>query len=362
LVASIGDREVRVPDDVEREARFEEAAAEEAPPATRLGRKAVVWAVACGSLIAGAGLVLARASVPAAVLAMSLMVTIAGIVAFFVARKPTPVRRRALVLSADELAFDAANGAKPTLVAKLGKRFGLTLLANRARNRTALVVTTGESTFFVGAVVPEADRLACRPLLASAFTVASDERALDPAAPDGSPFLLSSSSLVRLYSALAALDPQAASRIFLSDARGEPVVLDGSRLMVGRRSFDLTTGLEWRGMLFRESGFGGGVAVYQGTHVRQGSTEVVFVSLMPALSSPNSPGDMTSTAEPVLERAILRDMALMHETAEEPPSAELRVAVDRVFMLPLRAAVNGARQRTSSQPDVGARSRPLRAS
>ncbi|WP_448900758.1 hypothetical protein, partial [Escherichia coli] len=93
---------------------------------------------------------------------------------------------------------------------------------------------------------------------------------------------------------------------------------------------------------------------------RQGGTEVVFVSLMPALTAPSEPGDVLSTSEPVLERAVLRDLSLMHEQAEEPPPGELRVAVERVFMLPLRAALSAARQRTSSKPDLGRHERPLR--
>ena len=114
-------------------------------------------------------------------------------------------------------------------------------------------------------------------------------------------------------------------------------------------------------MLFREAGYGGSVAVYQGTHVRQGALEVVFVSLMPALAAPGS-GDILSTSEPALERAVLRDMALMHEQASDPPPNELRVAVDRVFMMPLRAALSATRQRRSSYPDMLHKERPLRPS
>jgi hypothetical protein len=225
-----------------------------------------------------------------------------------------------------------------------------------------LALTTQDATFYVSAAVDDGERGPRRHLLAAAFTVASDESALEAAAPDGAPLLLSLDELERLHRALLELDPQCGNRVLLTDTRGDPVVLDGPRLQVGRRLFDLGSALEWRGMLFRESSLGG-LAVYQGTHVRQGGNEIVFVSLMPALSAPSSPGDMLTTAEPVLERAVLRDLALLHESAEDPPAPELRVAIDRVFMLPLRAALNATRQRPS-QPDPSSSSRgprPLRA-
>jgi hypothetical protein len=270
--------------------------------------------------------------------------------------------RRGLILRGTTLTFDAASGAPPVPVVDLSVPFGLTLVANRARSRIALALTTSTDTFYVGADVREDERVSTRPLLAAAFTVATDERALEAAAPDGAPLTLGVSAFARLYDALMRLDPRAPGRLFLSDARGQAVTLDGPQLAAGTRAFDLTSSLEWRGMLFRERAFGGGVAVYQGTHVRQGGTEIVFVSLMPALTSPSVPGDVLSTSEPVLERAVLRDLSLMHEQAEDPPPGNVRVAVERVFMLPIRAALSSARQRTSSKPDLGRHERPLRLS
>lgn len=277
-------------------------------------------------------------------------------------RVAVDVRARALVLDGTTLAFDGGAGAPLAIVAELAAPFGLTLVANRARSQMTMVVTTVDATFYVCTDVRGDERVVARPLLAAAFTVASDERALAAAAPDGAPLRLSVAAFARLHAALSRLDPGATQRLFLSDARGEPVTLDGPRIVAGVRALDLTASLEWHGLLFRERAFGGGVAVYQGTHVRQGSTELVFVSLMPALTSPSVPGDVLGTAEPVIERAVLRDLALMHEAAEEPPPGELRVAVERVFMLPLRAALSTARQRSSSKPDLGRRDRPLRAS
>ena len=342
--------------------RFEEAELEAPALGPPLGQLKAAAAVLAAALL-GLFWAVVRPAVGAGLLVSGFAMVVGALAAAHLARRapPKPGARRGLALRERALLFDpGGHGGRPSVVATLGGPFGLTLIANRARTRVALVLTTETATFYVGAVIDEAERAVQRALLASAYTVASDERALDAAAPDGSPLLLPAETLERLHRALAALDPRSTRRVFLTDARGEAVVLDGPTLTVGRRALDLDENLEWYGLLFRESGLGG-VAVYQGTHVRQGGTEVVFVSLMPALSAPSSPGDMISTAEPLLERAVLRDMALLHETAEDPPPAELRVAIERVFMLPLRAALNATRQRIPAplapvrrQPPLGA--------
>lgn len=259
---------------------------------------------------------------------------------------------RSLVLRGRALGFDGGDGSFAPLIGLEGP-FGLTLFANRARTRAVLVVTTPSTSCYVGALVREADQALCRELLAAAFTVANDERALEAAAPDGAPLVVSGGTLRRLYERLRELDARGNRRLFLSDARGAPVVLDGPSLVAGAVTFDLARPLEWQGLLFREGG--GAAAVYQGTMVRQGELEAVFVSLLPALASP-SPGDTAPTGEPAVERAVVRDQGLLSVTVVEPPPPHLRVAIERLFMLPLRAALNEAPVRTQAPSGTGERS------
>lgn len=223
------------------------------------------------------------------------------------------------------------------------------MLANRSRTKAALAVTSSRLSFYVGARVQREELPRCRTALAAAYTVASDERALDPAGPDGLPLQLSGEALVRLYEGLQRVDPGCTRRFFLTDVRGDAVTLDQQALSVGQRMLDLEAGLDWKGLLFQETGLAG-VTIYQGTQVHQGAHDLVFVSLMPALSSPNDPGDLPPQ-DAVLEQATQRDLLLLRDVSGEPPPADRRVAIDRVFMLPLRAALQGApRRRNTGAP------------
>jgi hypothetical protein len=343
--------------DVEETQRFDEAIEASVPvvglpsawPASLLVAAPValaaglaLWALG-GPLLAGAALFLVAGAL-----------TAVGTRALLLRKRPAPALpeapgpRRGLVLRGPELFFD--DGRHLSSVTRLAGNFGVTLLSNRSRTRLTLVLTTPESAFYVGVQVDPGSRGQLRQHLARAFTVASDERALDAAAPDGAPLFLSAEALASLHEALLRLDPLCCDRVFLTDVKGELVALDGERLTVGLRALDLSHRLDWRGMLFREPGQAG-LAVYQGTYVRQGATEIVFVSLMPALSAPGDPGDSEPSPEPLIERAVLRDLALLRETAEDPPPAERRVAIERVFMLPIRAALSAHQsRRTSSNP------------
>lgn len=264
-------------------------------------------------------------------------------------------RRRGLALRGGILSFAARGQKTAQQVLDLREPFGVTALANRSRSRASLAITTSTGSFYVSGRFDEQTRGAWRATLASAFTVASDERALDAAAPDGFPLELDGTTFGQFFAALRALDPRCTSRLFLSGHRGDAVTVDGRALTVGERLFDLGLALEWHGALFREQAFGA-MSVFQLTFVRQGEQEVAFVSLMPALAAPSCPGDVVATAEPELERAVLRDMGLLNVGVEDAPPAHLRVAIERVFMLPLRAALDGA-----PAAAVGARSGETRA-
>lgn len=243
---------------------------------------------------------------------------------------------RGVTLSDGALWFHDGSGGRPTELAPLLEPFGVTLLANRARTRVALVVTTASRAVYVAAAAPHGCLLLRA--LPRLHTVASDERALIAAAPDGGALTLRIDELVALAAELIARDPGAPSRVFSVDARGDAVALSGDALTVGASRFDLTQPLRWRATLFRERGFGGVDAVYQATYVEQGGHEVALVSLLPALSSPLAGGDLPMGGAHA-ERAVREDIALLDHSPSRPPATERRVAIDRVFVLPIRHAL-----------------------
>jgi hypothetical protein len=333
------------PKGVEREERFEEPRANP-PGMASLWLRRTLGASLALALLALALLALRRQG--AAGIALAAGLGAFGIARLGLARRAQPPAR-GLVLRGRELFFDDASGGPLRLVAPLGERFGVTMLANRARSRAALALTSSRMAFYVGAAVRLDELPRCRTALASAFTVASDERALEPVGPDGLPLQLSGEALVRLFEGLLRVDPACSRRFFLTDVRGDIVALDQHALSVGHRTLDLDTGLDWKGMLFQEAGLGG-VTIYQATQVHQGVHDLVFVSLMPALLSPSDPGDL-APEDTLLERAAQRDLGLLRDTSADPPSPERRVAIDRVFMLPLRAALQAApRRRDAGAP------------
>ncbi|HKQ71248.1 MAG TPA: hypothetical protein VJT73_18015, partial [Polyangiaceae bacterium] len=235
--------------------------------------------------------------------------------------------------------------------------FGLTLLANGARQRLVLAVTTARDAVYFAARLDLSERHALRHLLSFASTISDDDAVLDATAPDGAPLELRAGDLENLVRTLLAVSPGALDRCLLSDTRGAPVTLDGADLRIGRRGFDLRAPLEWRAMLFQEP-FGvvmptsdhdkspiappGGIMVYQGTWVRQGACEVVLVSLMSSVSAAAASEKPDDGTTPEVASAVLRDLRLMQATPEPPPPFELRVGIERMYMLRLRAALDRA--------------------
>lgn len=253
------------------------------------------------------------------------------------ARVPRVVR-----LDAERLALEAA---QPQSLLDLEAPFGVTLLASPRRDRLVAMLSSPAGTYYVGAPFDAAARRAFAPLLDRALTVAPDDAGLEAIGPDGEPLLLSPEDLAALVDALADLSPACLDRFVLTDARGASLTLDGRVLSVGDRAVDLTAPLEWKPIVFQET-FGAAVAVYQGTWVRQGGTELVLVSLLPSLGPP--PGAELDLA--TVDRAVLRDLRLMQASPSDPPPAEQRVAIERLFMLPVRSALDRA-PRASHQPD-----------
>jgi hypothetical protein len=201
-----------------------------------------------------------------------------------------------------------------------------------------------------------------RELLARASTV-----------PDGDVVLggeddtdaLSTASGLRLLDTVAVRAPGALERMYLTDPRGTEIVLEGHELRLGERKVDLTAPLEWRGFMFHES-LGHLTTIYQATWIRQSAVELVLVAAMPSeIASwmvgkpPKTVGAVTG--DTLVQRALVRDLRLMQSVPDVPPPREQRVAVERLFMLPLRQALDCAPRmtRTSGPPNRAGTRPPL---
>ncbi|MET0593668.1 MAG: hypothetical protein ABW133_13275 [Polyangiaceae bacterium] len=290
---------------------------------------------------------------------------VTSVLAFFSARLfvrrrvKRPLRR--LRIDAGGIALETVSHRDPRRVLQerlidLSSTFGITLLSDPVRHRLVLAVTgTGRAVYFSARVNPE-ERHAYRRLLSHTSTVSDDDAVLDALGPDGAPLELKLVDMNAFLEFLLLRDDMAMDRCFLSDTHGAPVVLDNHELHIGRQGFDLRAPLEWRAMLFQEP-FGtvnpvsdrepaqnppGGVMVYQATWVRQGISEAVLVSLIPSVSSVATPPHPPVGEVPEVASAVLRDLRLMQASPEPPPPAELRVAIERMYMVRLRAALDRA--------------------
>lgn len=261
-------------------------------------------------------------------------------------REPSVSPERCLEI--DDRALALANGLSRTALLEFGTPFGMTLLSNRQRDRVVLALTSKGGSFLVGGRVTTADRRSVLRLLSRATVISTDEVAFDAIGPDGVAIELSALDLSALFESLDDVDPAATDRLLLSDTTGAPLELDGENLVVRGMLFDLTRPLEWKPLLFQES-FGQSLALYQGTWIRQGSSEVVLVSLLPPSVLDPNPLDFEGAGIPDLDVRAMRDQRLMQATAGTPPPNDLRVAIDGIFMLPLRVALDQA-PRTSVIP------------
>lgn len=259
------------------------------------------------------------------------------------ARREPEKPRRGLHIGGDDATFRSHDEATKLIG---DGPFGVTLVATAKRDRIVAVLSSEQGSFHVGADLDAAGRDKLAPLLGKASTMVHEEGALEAIGPDGEPLLLEPDDFVELIDALERKSPSCLDRIVLTDTRGASITLDRSTLTLGERTLDLTAPLEWRPIVFQEP-FGGSVAIYQGTWVRQNGTEVVLVSLLPSLAPPHAlASDLAA-----LDRAALRDLRLMQASPEEPPPPEQRVAIDRLFMLPFRSAIDRAPRR-SHQPNA----------
>ncbi len=300
-------------------------------------------AVACAALFAAAPLlwlVLGEAW-----LGVASALAGAGVLGFALARR---ARAPSAWVSAHGWGLSRTDTLGSVRLAAWTEPFGLTLLANPARTRALLAITTQHHTRFVGVRL---DSPAMHALLNEAATVADGGALAAHASEESS---LSGEDAVMLVGMVRRHCPQALKRLFLSGSRGERIVLDGADLRIESaldaahvgRTFDLARPLEWRGFMFHES-MGAVAIVYQATWIRQGSTELVLVAPMPAELATGR-GDASATDHD--RRALLRDLRLMQSAPGEPPPRELRAAIERVFMLPLRQALDRAPRAARSAP------------
>jgi hypothetical protein len=238
----------------------------------------------------------------------------------------------------------AAHGAPPqnaTLV-EWSEPFGFTVLASADRAKLLLALTSPRSTRYVPAAVLDADDAAAAPnVLERATTVAMSDL---PASDDSA---LSAADAERLLTEISRRAPASVERMYLSDALGQAVVLDRSELRVGARRIDLSAPLEWRATLFQERG-ALAASVCQATWVNQGDVEIALVSPLPADGA--WMGDVRNAdvsvraagGGPAAMRSVARDLRLIQASADVAPPRDVRHAIDRVFMLPLRRVLDRA--------------------
>lgn len=213
-------------------------------------------------------------------------------------------------------------GGREVPLARWGEPCGVAVLANHARSEGLIAFTSPGHTRYLAVRVGDGPT----DVLAGASTVADADAIRDAGGA------LSVEDTARLLGALRARI--SFGRVYLSGAAGESVVLDDAELRVGERVFDLRAGLEWRGFLFHES-MGTTATVYQATWVRQSTNEVVLVAPLPPEIAVSPRRDATSPS-------LVRDLRLMQSSPDAPPPRELRLAIERIFMLPLRQALDRA--------------------
>lgn len=244
------------------------------------------------------------------------------------------------------------DGEKP--IVAWSAPFGVALLASYGRPYALLAFTTPTQTRYIPTRID--DRTELDDELFARIAVLADLDLIDGIAHDAALPSAQAASLVR---AVEKRDASALGRVYLSDGRGVPIALERATLSVGEKTFDLTSGMEWRALMFHES-TGQAAALYQATWVRQSGKEIVLVAPMPASIVPREP-NAHKEASGRLGRALTRELKLLQAPAESPPAREIRVAIDRPFMMAVRRALDEAplAQRISIEPPARA-SRPER--
>jgi hypothetical protein len=224
-------------------------------------------------------------------------------------------------VAVDDTGVRRGDGATTTSLVRWDEPFGVCVLATPDRSRLVLAFTTARCVRYLGVRTAGPEEAARAPdLLARVCTVADD-------CPCGEGDAnLDAADAQSLVAILAERAPNARGRIFLSGAKDEPILLDGTTLRIGAKTFDLRAGFEWRPLVFQESG-ARVAAFYQATWIRQSDAEAVLVAAMPGAA---------------LTDRSARESRRAYGVPEDPPPRDFRVAVDRVLMAPLRQALDRA--------------------
>jgi hypothetical protein len=225
-------------------------------------------------------------------------------------RREATVPRAWLVVDDEEImrvqAGPRGETRKRTSLARWDSPFGLSVLANASRSQVLLAFTTPSATRFLGlSIDTPRDADTARDVLDRAITVGDID--IELAAGAGADVQLTAAAARALLSELDVRDESALSRLYLSDARGTPISIEREHLVIGERSIDLAAPVDWRVFTFQEGDR------YQATSIRQGSHEVVLVCRAGA------------------------DVAAWSSGGADAPPRESRVAIDGLFMTPIRA-------------------------
>jgi hypothetical protein len=316
---------------------------EDAPP---LERRRVALTIA-GAALAGLGLGLALRR-PTLALMMSLG---AAIVAAAIAWSQARALRRAqleaaaaaprVALRGDELWV--VDGDETRALLRIDRPFGATLFATPERDRLVLALSHRDGVEYLASGAPTGAHHEA--ILARSVTTARAELPLAPRMPT----FARGDRLLELIAHLEARARGALDRVWLSDAGMCDLVLDGRRLRAGELDFDLGRPLRWRAFTFQE-GSALTAQSYQATQLRQGDREIVLVALAPAaelatatiLDGLAAGARQGPLALDSVQRALARDLRLAQGLFDMPPSRAHRVAVDRLFVPRLRAAIDQA--------------------
>lgn len=289
-------------------------------------------------VVAGVIFLAAAAAVPGLPLPVRLML---GAMAIAMAVGGVAVRRRetvrptssAIIADAVGLSRVSPEGTKPIIA--WNAPFGVTLLASYGRPQGLLAFTTPTQTRYIPARID--GRSDADDELFARIAVLADLDLVDGVIHDAALIADDTAAVIRH---VEQHDRRALGRVFLSDGRGAPISLDRATLSIASRSFDLTSHLEWRALMFHES-TGQAAALYQATWIRQKGAEVVLVAPMPASIVPREP-NAHREASGRLGRALTRDLRLLQSPSEPPPARDIRVAIDRPFMMAVRRVLDEA--------------------
>lgn len=316
-------------------ATFGDGGGDAGPARKRRRARDLLVASSLGLLSLGAALVLpAPRGVRLALIVAAFICASVPWVRALLRRRPRVAKNLSYLQSdADGLTRVTTEGSKALV--RWDAPFGVTLFASYGRPTALLAFTSPTQTRYVPTRIDERSPADDETL--ARIAVLADLDLVDGIHHDAA---LAPATAAHLVRHLEHREKDALGRVFLSDSRRAPISLDRATLAVGERAFDLSSPLEWRALMFHES-TGQGAALYQGTWVRQGTSEMVLVAPMPASIIPREQGSHRDTRGK-LGQVLTRDLKLLQAPPEPPPAREMRVAIDRPFMMAVRRALADA--------------------